>query len=118
MENLIHSPRDYSDEGFLDQKRNILFPIFTQFFEHDLARPVVRTLYDGDKIECCSPQFHEAPPRYRHSACMPIIISQNDNYYGRKYIHCLNYVRSSLAAKCELGPAEQVNYMIVDSDYF
>lgn len=108
MNNLLHSPKDYNEEGFLDHKRNILFSAFTQFIEHDLARPVVTSFDDGDKIECCNANNYVAAPRYQHQSCAPLEISDDDSYYNNKWVHCLNYVRSSLAAKCEFGPAEQV----------
>lgn len=71
---------------------------------------------NGNPIECCAEDATNAPPRYRHPACAPLMIDVNGEDFNR-LPSCLNYVRSALNvnANCSFGPAQQVN---IDSLYF
>lgn len=65
---------------------------------------------NGNPIECCAEDATNAPPRYRHPACAPLMIDVNGEDYNR-LPSCLNYVRSALNVNtnCSFGPAQQVN---------
>lgn len=64
---------------------------------------------NGNPIECCAADATNAPPRYRHPACAPLMIDVDGDF--NRLPSCLNYVRSALNvnANCSFGPAQQVN---------
>lgn len=76
-----------------------------------LSHCLMRSIHsgNGEPIECCSEDATSPPPRWRHSACAPLIVDVADEDYNR-LPSCLNYVRSALGveADCKFGPAEQV----------
>lgn len=65
---------------------------------------------NGNPIECCEQTGTNAPPRYRHPACAPLMIDTDGEEFNRSP-SCLNYVRSALNVNenCSFGPAQQVN---------
>lgn len=94
-----------------DSTRNVALVQWTQFIEQDLAKTTVQTMHDGTDIECCSSDHSPVLPRYRHPACKPLMIAENDPHYKTQGVTCLNYVRSalSLGNSCHLGTANQLN---------
>ncbi|XP_055540936.1 peroxidase [Wyeomyia smithii] len=98
-------------QGKKDRQHSVALVQWTQFIEHDLAKTTVQTTHDGTDIECCSSDHNNVVPRYRHPACQPLLIDEDDAYYKTQHVTCLNYVRSalSLGNKCSLGPANQLN---------
>ncbi|XP_055315121.1 peroxidase isoform X2 [Sitodiplosis mosellana] len=97
-------------EGVVDEERNVALVQWSQFIEHDLVRTVFQIMSNGNPIECCAEDATNAPPRYRHPACAPLMIDVNGEDYNR-LPSCLNYVRSALNvnANCSFGPAQQIN---------
>uniref|UniRef100_A0A182NBC7 Uncharacterized protein n=1 Tax=Anopheles dirus TaxID=7168 RepID=A0A182NBC7_9DIPT len=95
-----------------DAMRSVALVQWSQFVEHDLAKTTVQTMHDGTDIECCTGEHGQLLPRYRHPACKPMPVSEDDPYYRTYGATCLNYVRSALslgANGCHLGPANQLN---------
>lgn len=94
-----------------DSTRTVALVQWTQFIEQDLAKTTVQTMHDGTDIECCSSDHSPVLPRYRHPACKPLMIAENDPHYKTQGVTCLNYVRSalSLGDSCHFGAANQLN---------
>lgn len=94
-----------------DSTRTVALVQWTQFIEQDLAKTTVQTMHDGTDIECCTGDHSPVLPRYRHPACAPLMIAENDPHYKTQGVTCLNYVRSalSLGSSCHLGAANQLN---------
>lgn len=105
------SRRFHGAAGKKDSTRTVALVQWTQFIEQDLAKTTVRTMHDGTDIECCSSDHSPVLPRYRHPACKPLMIAENDPHYKTQGVTCLNYVRSalSLGDSCHLGAANQLN---------
>lgn len=118
-----------TEEGPIDLLRTISVAQWAQFIEQDLARTVQRTMHDGTTIECCNKMHRKFAPRSLHPACHPLKIHDEDIFYQKIGVSCLNYVRSAIGVdrKCKFGPAEQLNqatnrldlsqvYGVVDKD--
>lgn len=60
---------------------------------------------------CCDETGWPLKPRYVHPSCFPISVPDNDHFYKKLGVTCLNYVRSMPAIndECKLGPSEQLN---------
>ena len=124
-----HKLTELNNEGIVDKKLSLSVAQWTQFFEQDLSKTVVRSmgkiqyilnfynksnLYfteNNSPIECCDQDSVHIQPRYLHPSCHPIFVPSNDPFYGPIRVTCLNYVRSALAIneQCKFGGAEQVN---------
>ena len=65
---------------------------------------------DNSDVTCCRGGSIR-PPNELHPECMPIIIPNNDIFYGPLEQRCMEFVRSmpSLRRKCMFGPREQLN---------
>lgn len=99
-----------TEEGILDEKRNLALAQWTQFIEHDLSKPVKRSTSAGLPIECCDKESASLQPRFVHDACYPLKVPNDDPNYKKFYVTCLNYVRSALAVneQCKFGSINQV----------
>lgn len=86
--------------------------IWTQFVEHDLAHTAMtKAVHTGKPIECCRNDGGTNNPRYLHPYCFPVEIFFEDDYYSRKDVSCLSYVRSipGINSDCMFGPMQQLN---------
>lgn len=66
---------------------------------------------DGSSISCCIPNGSGViPQKDRHFACLPIVIPNNDPFFGRFAQRCMNFVRSQLVPNrdCKFGYAKQL----------
>lgn len=101
----------FTAEGEVDPERNIALVQWSQFFEHDLVKTVVQTMSNGESIECCSEDSTNAPPRWRHPACAPLLMEVPEEEYNH-LPSCLNYVRSAIgmSPNCSFGAAQQVSF--------
>ncbi|CAH0553303.1 unnamed protein product [Brassicogethes aeneus] len=82
-----------------------------QFIEQDLSQTAASVAVStGKEIECCD-EGYKLSPRYEHSFCAPIQISEDDSFYSQQYLNCMPYIRSlpGLRHECTFGPREQVN---------
>ncbi|XP_055382473.1 peroxidase [Condylostylus longicornis] len=91
-----------------DASRNLIVVQWAQFIEHDLSKPVVKSMNNGKPIECCDSDYYKLSPRYQHPSCAPLEGITHSKY---DFVSCLNYVRSALAVNplCKFGAAEQLN---------
>jgi hypothetical protein len=82
---------------------------FGQFLDHDFVNTpisLVQTNGNAAPPQCCN-----VPPQCRDAACFPITINDNDRFYGKFGVKCMEFVRSLPAPRpdCTLGPREQMN---------
>ncbi|XP_066977827.1 peroxidase-like [Macrobrachium rosenbergii] len=91
---------------------------YGQFLDHDITRtPVIKVLQtengtitnDGLPIRCCDQRLKEMAENLEDLGCAPIDIPKNDPFYSRFDQTCMEFVRSTPAPRCSLGPREQVN---------
>lgn len=83
-----------------------------QFIEHDLSRFAVSVMLHTNKtIVCCDDSGWPLKPRYVHPSCFPISVPDNDQFFKKLGVTCMNYVRSMPAMndECKLGPSQQMN---------
>ncbi|XP_060845760.1 peroxidase-like [Rhopalosiphum padi] len=83
------------------------------FIGHDLSRTAVSSMGTNNTfVRCCNNNgsLHIKVNEYVKS-CNPIIIPDDDEFYGPKLQSCMNYVRSVPAMRpdCTFGPMEQMN---------
>ena len=67
---------------------------------------------NGELVECCTANGAQALPEHkRHFACMPIMVSHDDNFFSTFNVRCMNFVRLSLApnAECKVGYGKQLS---------
>lgn len=63
-------------------------------------------------IRCCSKSYDKAVPiDQRNSNCIPINVPRDDEFYGKRNIGCLNYIRveSTLASDCKMKGVPKIN---------
>lgn len=70
------------------------------YLTHDMAHSAPVEAFDKCKeIRCCSSGNKKVlDPSVSHSACLPISISQDDEFYSKAGVGCLNMVRSESAS--------------------
>lgn len=101
-----------TEEGVLDSTKSLSIAQWSQFIEHDLSKPVTRSMSDTSAIECCDRESAHLQPRFVHESCYPLKIPNDDQNYKKFYVTCLNYVRSALAVneQCKFGSINQVSF--------
>ncbi|GBP65625.1 Chorion peroxidase [Eumeta japonica] len=70
------------------------------------------SLHVVEVTECCLGDGREVlPPEWLNDKCIPIKVPDDDPFYSRHGIKCLNFVRSVTTPRddCSLGHAEQMN---------
>ncbi|XP_076063495.1 salivary peroxidase/catechol oxidase-like [Oratosquilla oratoria] len=84
---------------------------FGQFIDHDLTHSPIFRFGDESGIKCCDDRGRVLDPPFRHPACFPILIAENDPFFARFGRRCMNFVRSMPAPRsgCGLGNVEQMN---------
>ncbi|XP_052739759.1 chorion peroxidase [Bicyclus anynana] len=100
------------DGNHPSSNHNLLFMQFGQFVAHDISTGVVYTLANGKPISCCDGNGEAVlPPEMQHWACAPIVLDEDDVFYGQFKQRCINFVRTQLAPDfdCSVGYATQMN---------
>ncbi|KAK9879276.1 hypothetical protein WA026_004121 [Henosepilachna vigintioctopunctata] len=113
----LASPRKISttlfkDENIYQSGHTLLVMQFGQYMAHEITQSIDNSFMNGSAVACCQPDGSAAlDPNFRHDACMPIIIPEDDPFYGMFQQRCMNFVRSLLAPRhdCTMGYAEQMN---------
>lgn len=91
------------------QKKNLLIQITVVVYES------FQNIYfsaDEGGIQCCLGNGQDMlPPELMNDKCIPICVPDNDPFYRRYGIKCINFVRSITTPRddCSLGHAEQVS---------
>lgn len=113
---LLSSARDISRVLFSDvnrphRKYNLLVMQFGQLLAHDVTQSAsIRLDENGGLVQCCSEdgKGHLSQEK-THFACLPISVSEEDEFYSAFGVRCLNFVRLSLvpSADCRLSYGKQ-----------
>ncbi|XP_064108044.1 chorion peroxidase-like [Macrobrachium nipponense] len=91
---------------------------YGQFLDHDITRtPVMRVLQmengtttnNGLPIKCCDERLNGMAENLEDLGCAPIDIPKKDPFYSSFKQTCMEFVRSTPAPRCTLGPREQMN---------
>ncbi|KAM8706014.1 hypothetical protein ACLKA7_010326 [Drosophila subpalustris] len=92
-------------------KYNQLVMQFGQLLAHDISQSAsVRLDENGGLVQCCSAGGKSVLPKEKsHFACLPIPVSENDEFYSAFGVRCLNLVRLSLVPSpdCQLSYGKQ-----------
>uniref|UniRef100_A0A8D8S818 Chorion peroxidase n=1 Tax=Cacopsylla melanoneura TaxID=428564 RepID=A0A8D8S818_9HEMI len=95
----IHRPV-YRD----DPKFTVMLAVWGQFMDHDVTATALTKGTNGSTITCCGVSKEQ-----QHPACYPVDLRAGDDYYHKYNMTCMEFVRSSPAPACTLGPREQLN---------
>lgn len=95
----IHRPV-YRD----DPKFTVMLAVWGQFMDHDVTATALTKGKNGGSITCCG-----VPKKTQHPACYPVQLKPGDDYYHKYNMTCMEFIRSSPAPRCTLGPREQLN---------
>ena len=75
--------------------RSALFTLWGLFIDHDITSTAITKLPDDSSISCCDSSIVHQPESLMHPECFPIHISQNDPFYSKFNVTCMNFVRSA-----------------------
>ncbi|CAL7934955.1 unnamed protein product [Xylocopa violacea] len=83
-----------------------------QFVDHDLTATGQSRGFNGSVPQCCL-KFGAAfqPAEFMHPECLPISVSEDDDFFGPLGVRCLEFTRSGSAPAedCVFGPREQLS---------
>ena len=82
------------------KEQNFFSVLNALYLTHDMAHSSPVEAFDNcQEIRCCSSGNKKVlDPSVSHSACLPISISQDDEFYSKAGVGCLNMVRSESAS--------------------
>ncbi|XP_068205476.1 chorion peroxidase-like [Palaemon carinicauda] len=101
-----------------DTDFSALHMTFGQFLDHDITRtPVIKlqqlemgmSTNEELPVKCCDPRLKDMEGKMEDLGCAPIDIPEDDPFYSNFNQTCMEFVRSSPAPRCSLGPREQMN---------
>lgn len=95
---VVHRP--YYNE---DPKFTVVLAVWGQFLDHDITSTALSSGFKGSTISCC------VANETLHPECFPVTLDPGDPYYDDYNVSCMEFVRSSPAPTCCLGPREQMN---------
>ncbi|XP_017300485.1 chorion peroxidase-like [Diaphorina citri] len=81
-----------------------MLAVWGQFMDHDVTATALTKGNNGSTITCCGVQKDQ-----QHPACYPVELKSGDDYYHKYNMTCMEFIRSSPAPSCTLGPREQLN---------
>nr|AZS64104.1 haem peroxidase [Lygus hesperus] len=84
-----------------DHKFNFMFAVWGQFIDHDITATAITRLINGQMVSCCGSKGIDK--------CYPVILSEDDPIFILYNTSCMEFVRSTPAPRCTLGPREQLN---------
>lgn len=97
---VVHQDVDLPAHDF-----SILFMSWGQLLDHDMTRAA----QPPSSIKCCGPD--EPPTQAKHKLCLPIKVPEDDPFYSKFNVQCLEFRRSlaGLRPNCVLGPRVHQN---------
>lgn len=93
----VHGPSASSNPSF-----TVMLAVFGQFIDHDMTATANSRGKNDSTLACC-------PPSKGHPECFPVGIGPGDPAYDYAGKTCMEFVRSSPAAQCKIGPRQQLN---------
>lgn len=102
----------WSDKS--DAKVSLMLMQWGQFIDHDLSLAATTPMFtpQGTSIDCCNRKLL-TNPRFKHPACVSILLPDNDPFYARFNVGCMNLVRNAPSPPigCRLRAREQLNQL-------
>ncbi|CAG9854931.1 unnamed protein product [Phyllotreta striolata] len=90
----------------------LMFMQWGQFIDHDVTSVVKTRGFNGTVPRCCDLIGRRAlPEELSHPACLPIEVPENDRFFEKSGVRCMEFTRSAPTANfnCHLGWREQIN---------
>ncbi|CRL07712.1 CLUMA_CG020666, isoform A [Clunio marinus] len=120
MGNDLPSPRKIVTKVLLQAQKanpptqtpNTLINMLVLYLTHDMAfQAPIEGSYDNENIRCCSNRNKNVlAPEFSHSACLPVTVPENDPFYRKANVKCLNMVRAQQSSSpCTLQNGEILN---------
>lgn len=97
-----------------DAKATVMLMQWGQFIDHDLTLAATTPMLtpQGTSIDCCNRKLL-TDPRFKHPACISVLLPDNDPFYARFNVGCMNLVRNAPSPPigCRLRAREQLNQL-------
>lgn len=97
-----------------DARASVMLMQWGQFIDHDLTLAATTPMLtpQGVSIDCCNRKLL-TDPRFKHPACISVLLPDNDPFYARFNVGCMNLVRSAPSPPigCRLRAREQLNQL-------
>lgn len=97
-----------------DAKASVMLMQWGQFVDHDLSLAATTPMLtpQGTSIDCCNRKLL-LDPRFKHPACISILLPDNDPFYSKFNVGCMNLVRNAPSPPigCRLRAREQLNQL-------
>ncbi|CAG9812565.1 unnamed protein product [Phaedon cochleariae] len=114
---LLPSPRQISVRIHREKNREtqgvtLMFMQWGQFIDHDVTSVVKSRSFNGSIPRCCDGGGRTfLPDELTHPSCLPIEIPEDDWFFGKFGLRCMEFLRSAPSTRidCDLGWREQIN---------
>lgn len=97
-----------------DNQASLMLMQWGQFIDHDLTFAATTPMLtpQGKNIDCCNRRLL-TDPKFKHPACISILLPDSDPFYSRNRVGCMNLVRNAPAPPvgCRLRHREQLNQL-------
>lgn len=97
-----------------DAKSTLMLMQWGQFVIHDLSLAATTPMFtaQGTSIDCCNRKLL-LDPRFKHPACISVLLPDDDPFYAKYNVGCMNLVRSAPSPPigCRLRAREQLNQL-------
>lgn len=97
-----------------DNKASLMLMQWGQFIDHDITLAATTPMLtpQGTNIDCCNRRLL-MDPRFKHPACISILLPDLDPFYSKFQVGCMNLVRSAPSPPigCRLRAREQLNQL-------
>lgn len=97
-----------------DARTTVMLMQWGQFIDHDLSLAATTPMFtpQGTNIDCCNRRLLN-DPRFKHPACISVLLPDNDPFYSRFNVGCMNLVRNAPSPPigCRLRAREQLNQL-------
>lgn len=97
-----------------DSKASVMLMQWGQFIDHDLTLAATTPMLtpQGTSIDCCNRKLL-TDPKFKHPACISVLLPDNDPFYAQFNVGCMNLVRNAPSPPigCRLRAREQLNQL-------
>lgn len=97
-----------------DNRASLMLMQWGQFIDHDITLAATTPMLtpQGTNIDCCNRRLL-MDPKFKHPACISILLPDLDPFYSRFRVGCMNLVRNAPSPPigCRLRAREQLNQL-------
>lgn len=97
-----------------DSRASLMLMQWGQFVDHDITLAATTPMITphGTNIDCCNRRLL-TDPRFKHPACISVLLPDLDPFYSRHKVGCMNLVRNAPSPPigCRLRAREQLNQL-------